>query len=197
MPVGWEPDDDGFRGYVFATEDNSTVALTIKGTSVPIIGGGPTIEKDKLNDNLLFSCCCARVSSTWTPVCDCFRGNLKCHQECVEDALIDDSLFYPTGVVSTHPLLLLRRSSVAANSTLPHGGKNNRICTTTSPSCTLMQIYGSLATRSVVLLLRSWGSHLARPSWRSSHQPNAWLHNACTSHLLYVHSPIRSEPPQY
>ncbi|KAN0123698.1 alpha/beta-hydrolase [Lactarius tabidus] len=98
MPVGWEPDDDGFRGYVFATNDNSTVALTIKGTSVPIIGGGPTIEKDKLNDNLLFSCCCARVSSTWSPVCDCFRGNGKCNQECVEDALIDDSLFYPTGV---------------------------------------------------------------------------------------------------
>ena len=103
MPVGWEPDDDGFRGYVFATEDNSTVALTIKGTSVPYIGGGPTIEKDKLNDNLLFSCCCARVSSGWTPVCDCFRGDWKCNQECVEEALIDDSLFYPTGVVRTLP----------------------------------------------------------------------------------------------
>ncbi len=101
MPVGWEPDDDGFRGYVFATEDNSTVVLTIKGTSIPLIGGGPTIEKDKLNDNLLFSCCCARVSSGWSPVCDCFRGDWKCNQECVESALIDDSLFYPTGVVRT------------------------------------------------------------------------------------------------
>jgi hypothetical protein len=66
MPVGWEPDDDGFRGYVFATEDNSAVVLTIKGKSVPIIDGGPTAEKDKLNDTLLFSCCCARVSRTWT-----------------------------------------------------------------------------------------------------------------------------------
>jgi len=70
----WEPDDDGFRGYVFATEDNRTVVLTIKGTSIPIVGGGPTIEKDKLNDNLHLSCCCARVSRTWTPVCDCYRG---------------------------------------------------------------------------------------------------------------------------
>lgn len=103
MPVGWEPDDDGFRGYVFATEDNSTVVLTIKGTSVPIVGGGPTIEKDKLNDNLLFSCCCAHVSRTWTPVCDCYRGSWKCDEQCVEDALIDESLFYPTGVV--RPLL--------------------------------------------------------------------------------------------
>src|SRR5882757_523402 len=73
----WEPDDNGFRGYVFATEDNRTednrtednrtednrtVALTIKCTSIPIVGGGPTI---------LFSCCCLRVSRTWTPVCDC------------------------------------------------------------------------------------------------------------------------------
>ena len=106
MPVGWEPDDDGFRGYVFATEDNSTVVLTIKGTSPPIVGGGPTIEKDKKNDNLLFSCCCARVSRTWTPVCDCYRGSWKCNQECVEDALIDESLFYPTGVVrSPFPLV--------------------------------------------------------------------------------------------
>src|SRR5712671_6955249 len=66
----WEPDDNGFRGYVFATadnrtEDNRTVALTIKCTSIPIVGGGPTI---------LFSCCCLRVSRTWTPVCDCYRG---------------------------------------------------------------------------------------------------------------------------
>ncbi len=99
MPVGWEPDDDGFRGYVFATEDNSTVVLTIKGTSPPFIGGGPTVEKDKLNDNLLFSCCCARVSRTWTPVCNCYRGDGKCDKTCVEDALIEESLFYPTGVV--------------------------------------------------------------------------------------------------
>jgi lipase ATG15 len=99
MPVGWEPDDDGFRGYVFATEDNSTVVLTIKGTSVPIIDGGPTVEKDKLNDNLLFSCCCARVSRTWTPVCDCYRGQGRCDRECLETALIEESLFYPTGVV--------------------------------------------------------------------------------------------------
>lgn len=128
MPVGWEPDDDGFRGYVFATEDNSTVALTIKGTSVPIIGGGPTIEKDKLNDNLLFSCCCGRVNSRWTPVCDCFRGDWKCNQECVEDALIDDSLFYPTGVVRTPSCPACDRSSP-----LTLIAWEIRICTTTSP----------------------------------------------------------------
>ncbi|KAI0067285.1 alpha/beta-hydrolase [Artomyces pyxidatus] len=96
-PVGWEPDADGIRGYVFATSDNSTIILSIKGTSASVGGGGPTQKKDKINDNLLFSCCCAHVDWTWTTVCDCFRGGWKCNQDCVEQALIDDSLFYPIG----------------------------------------------------------------------------------------------------
>ena len=61
-PFGWEQDSDGFRGYVFATPDNSTVVLSIKGTSAGMFGStGPTGKKDKLNDNILFSCCCASV----------------------------------------------------------------------------------------------------------------------------------------
>lgn len=177
MPVGWEPDDDGFRGYVFATEDNSTVALTIKGTSPPIVDGGPTIEKDKLNDNLLFSCCCARVSRTWSPVCDCYRGGWKCNQECVEDALIDESLFYPTGVVR---LRLLRGH-------VPTGFLFIRICSTTSRICILMLISGSSGTRLGVRSLHSWGSHLVLPLWRLKHQARVWRRGACTCHLPYVH----------
>src|ERR1700761_5029891 len=87
-PFGWEPDADGFRGHVFVSTDNSTVIITIKGSSFPPLiaanthvantppgttpsyplpggGGGPTARKDNINDNLLFSCCCARVSYTW------------------------------------------------------------------------------------------------------------------------------------
>ncbi|KAF9041958.1 alpha/beta-hydrolase [Hymenopellis radicata] len=97
-PFGWEPDDDGFRGQVFATPDNKTVVLSIKGTSAGVFGGGgPTVKKDKLNDNLLFSCCCARVDWTWTTVCGCYRGGWKCDRDCLETALIEDSLFYPIG----------------------------------------------------------------------------------------------------
>lgn len=100
-PFGWEPDTDGFRGHVFANPDNSTVVVSIKGTSAGIFGGGgPTVKKDKINDNLLFSCCCARIDWTWTTVCDCYRGGWKCDQNCVEQALIEDSLFYPIGTVS-------------------------------------------------------------------------------------------------
>lgn len=99
-PFGWEPESDGFRGHVFATPDNSTVIISIKGTSAGVFGGGgPTTKKDKLNDNLLFSCCCARVDWTWTTVCGCYRGGWKCDQTCLQDALASESLFYPIGTV--------------------------------------------------------------------------------------------------
>lgn len=51
-PFGWDPVDNGFRGNVFVSDDNSTVVLSIKGTS--LIGQGPTASRDKLNDNRLF-----------------------------------------------------------------------------------------------------------------------------------------------
>ncbi|GLB35645.1 putative lipase (class 3) [Lyophyllum shimeji] len=36
FPFGWEPDADGFRGHIFVSEDNSTVIVTVKGTSAPL-----------------------------------------------------------------------------------------------------------------------------------------------------------------
>lgn len=100
-PFGWDPEADGFRGHVFATPDNSTVIVSIKGTSSGIFGsGGTTAKKDKLNDNLLFSCCCARIDWTWTTVCGCWKSGWKCDQNCLEKALIEESLFYPIGTVS-------------------------------------------------------------------------------------------------
>ncbi|TCD64940.1 putative lipase atg15 [Steccherinum ochraceum] len=98
-PFGWEPDADGFRGHIYATPDNSTVIVSIKGTSAGwmVGGGGPTVKKDKLNDNLLFSCCCARVGPTWWTVCDCYQGGSKCDENCLEKSLVEDSLFYPVG----------------------------------------------------------------------------------------------------
>ncbi|GAB1517098.1 Putative lipase atg15 [Rhizoctonia solani] len=97
--IGWEPDADGFRGHVFLSADNATAILSIKGTSAGLLGGGgPTVRKDKLNDNLMFSCCCAHVDWTWSTVCGCFGGGNKCDEDCVEDALTDESLFYPVGI---------------------------------------------------------------------------------------------------
>ncbi|KAG6852102.1 hypothetical protein C0991_003114 [Blastosporella zonata] len=50
-PFGWEPDADGFRGHVFVSEDNSTVVVSVKGTSAPWLagGGGPTGRPGRLS----------------------------------------------------------------------------------------------------------------------------------------------------
>jgi putative lipase involved disintegration of autophagic bodies len=112
VPFGWEPDADGFRGHVFVSEDNSTVVISVKGTSAPWIAGGegPTKKRDKLNDNLLFSCCCARVGPTWSTVCNCYSGGDKCDQNCLENALLGDSLYYQIGLVCRVIILNLQRT---------------------------------------------------------------------------------------
>ncbi|KAF8959688.1 Alpha/Beta hydrolase protein [Flammula alnicola] len=99
-PHGWGPEDDGMRGHIFVSSDNSTVIISIKGTSPGWLvgGGGPTVGKDKKNDNLLFSCCCARVGPTWSTVCGCYDGGYRCDTDCVEEALKDEGLFYPIGL---------------------------------------------------------------------------------------------------
>ncbi|EIW84948.1 alpha beta-hydrolase [Coniophora puteana RWD-64-598 SS2] len=112
FPFGWEDDQDGFRGHVFRSRDESTVVLSIKGTTIQ----GVTSDKDKFNDNLLFSCCCARVDFTWTfsTVCDCFSWSplhLRCDDTCLTKALVQDSLFYSVGVDLIRDLLFLYPTS--------------------------------------------------------------------------------------
>ncbi|KAJ4480640.1 Alpha/Beta hydrolase protein [Lentinula edodes] len=96
FPFGYEDAQDGFRGHVFLSSDNSTIVLAIKGTTLQ----GPTSKKDKFNDNLLFSCCCARVDFSWIfhQVCDCYSGSWKCDNTCLSNALVEDSMFYTIGV---------------------------------------------------------------------------------------------------
>ncbi|KAG2061636.1 alpha beta-hydrolase [Suillus hirtellus] len=108
FPFGWDNDEDGFRGHVFTSRDRSTVVLSIKGTTLQ----GPTSKKDKLNDNLLFSCCCARVDFSWTfsTVCDCYSWSAlhqRCDDTCLSKALIQDSLFYSTGVKLVKDVIFL------------------------------------------------------------------------------------------
>ncbi|GAA5967298.1 hypothetical protein JCM11641_000505 [Rhodosporidiobolus odoratus] len=91
---GWK--EDGLRGHVFADPQNKTVVVSIKGTSAFIVGGGSgTAKNDKTNDNLLFSCCCARVDWSWSTVCDCYDGGYSCKEDCVEHAVITKSAYYP------------------------------------------------------------------------------------------------------
>jgi lipase ATG15 len=134
IPHGWSPTDDGLRGHIFVSDDNSTVIISMKGTSPGrlIGGGGPTVRKDKINDNLLFSCCCARVGPTWSTVCDCYDGKNRCDEDCIEDALKDDGLFYPTGLVGS---ILLTQCPVGLT-------KNSRTFTIMSPIFILKLISG-------------------------------------------------------
>ncbi|KAF9149961.1 putative lipase atg15 [Linnemannia schmuckeri] len=83
--IGWL--EAGLRGYVFASEDQKTVVIGIKGTSLKLFGtgGGPTGNNDKLNDNKMFSCCCGKVDRTWWGVCGCYMGGNSCNQQCLVD----------------------------------------------------------------------------------------------------------------
>ncbi|KTW25917.1 hypothetical protein T552_03191 [Pneumocystis carinii B80] len=94
-------DDDSWNktalhGHVFIDDQNKTVIIALKGTSPELFGVyDPTTGiKDKINDNLLFSCCCGRVSWIWTPVCNCFNGIYSCDQRCLEKELLDESHYY-------------------------------------------------------------------------------------------------------
>lgn len=103
--IGWQ--DNGLRGQVFANKDNSTVVLSFKGTSaqylsaegvsgedLAIKGSADTVPDDKINDNLLFSCCCARVSYMWTTVCDCYKSSYTCDQRCLEKEMVREDRYY-------------------------------------------------------------------------------------------------------
>ncbi|CCX15555.1 Similar to Putative lipase atg15; acc. no. Q2H6M8 [Pyronema omphalodes CBS 100304] len=61
---GWQA--DGLRGHIFSNQDNTTVIIGLKGNSAAVFDGADTTTNDKINDNLLFSCCCARVSYFWS-----------------------------------------------------------------------------------------------------------------------------------
>lgn len=95
IEFGW--DAAGVRGHVFVNEDDGIVVIGIKGTSgAGIPGGGEdeTTEGDKTNDNLLFLCCCARLSYLWTTVCDCYEKAYTCNQDCLEKELMRKDRYY-------------------------------------------------------------------------------------------------------
>ncbi|AGO10036.1 AaceriAAR046Cp [[Ashbya] aceris (nom. inval.)] len=98
--LGW--DANGLRAHVFANEDHSVVVLALKGTSSQVLPGSgdddETSANDKLNDNLLFSCCCARVSYLWTTVCDCYIKSYTCEESCLESELRRKDRYYQAGL---------------------------------------------------------------------------------------------------
>ncbi|PVI06476.1 autophagy related lipase-like protein Atg15, partial [Periconia macrospinosa] len=94
IPFGWE--DSGIRGQVFSDKTNSTVVLSVKGTTVAVFEGNGTSGHDKDNDNLFGSCCCAQggPSFMWRQVCDCQTGTYACDQECVVKELLKPNRYF-------------------------------------------------------------------------------------------------------
>lgn len=95
--IGFGWDGTGLRGHVFYNEIENIVVLSIKGTSaqgLPGIGDDETTASDKLNDNLLFSCCCGRVSYLWNTVCDCYIKSKTCDESCLEKELRREDRYY-------------------------------------------------------------------------------------------------------
>lgn len=93
---GW--DSDGLRGYLYANDDNSTIVIGLKGTTLAIWDGDGTTTNDKENDNLFFSCCCGQQgSSFYRQVCDCATGTYTCNISCLKKSLIKENRYYAAG----------------------------------------------------------------------------------------------------
>ncbi|KAL9604408.1 MAG: hypothetical protein Q9219_000596 [cf. Caloplaca sp. 3 TL-2023] len=90
---GWE--GDGLRGHIFADQGNQTVVVALKGTTPAVFDGAGSTTKDKINDNLFFSCCCAQGGHyLWKQVCDCSSSTFTCNQTCLIKALTKENRYY-------------------------------------------------------------------------------------------------------
>lgn len=94
---GWQ--SDGLRGHIFAEKDNSTILVALKGTSPAVFDGEGTTTRDKVNDNLFFSCCCAQGGHYfWRQVCDCYSTTYTCNQTCLVKALKKENRYYRAAI---------------------------------------------------------------------------------------------------
>ncbi|QIW97232.1 hypothetical protein AMS68_002750 [Peltaster fructicola] len=103
---GWE--NDGLRGHVFADEQNQTVVISIKGTSVSWLDPPDTVHRDVLNDNLFASCCCAQ-GWPWLgkAVCNCRTGWNTCNSTCLTAALRTRTSYYWAAKELYHNITML------------------------------------------------------------------------------------------
>lgn len=88
---------DGVRGHVFTTEDNSSVVISFKGTSID--PRNRFRGRDRVNDNKLFGCCCG-AQNPWhyAPVCNCATGFNQCDSKCLRRALLSNDSYYNAAV---------------------------------------------------------------------------------------------------
>lgn len=90
---GWH--NDGLRGHIYADKTNSTVVISLKGTSPALFDGAGTTTNDKVNDNLFFSCCCGEGGSyLWRQSCDCMQSTYTANLTCIIEAMNDENRYY-------------------------------------------------------------------------------------------------------
>ncbi|KAL2872369.1 triglyceride lipase ATG15 [Aspergillus lucknowensis] len=90
---GWQ--NDGLRGHIYADKTNSTIVISLKGTSPALFDGAGTTTNDKVNDNLYFSCCCGQGGSyLWRQVCDCQESAYNANLTCIVEAMNDENRYY-------------------------------------------------------------------------------------------------------
>ncbi|KAK9331722.1 Alpha/Beta hydrolase protein [Lipomyces starkeyi] len=111
LGIGW--DFDGIRGHVFVETTGSVVVIALKGTTTIFSSDRTdTYQNDKINDNLLFSCCCGRVSYKWTTVCDCYlKGTYTCSQTCLARELRSKDKYYEASLRVFHDVAKLYPTS--------------------------------------------------------------------------------------
>ena len=93
QPFGWK--GDNLRGHIFADKDNTTIVLSIKGTSPAFWDGAETTTNDKINDNIFFGCCCGEGGQfLWRHACSCKTTTYTCNQTCLVSALRQENRYY-------------------------------------------------------------------------------------------------------
>ncbi|KAL3447509.1 Alpha/Beta hydrolase protein [Aspergillus insuetus] len=94
---GWQ--NDGLRGHIYADQTNSTIVVSLKGTSPALFDGAGTTTNDKVNDNLFFSCCCGQGGSyLWRQVCDCQESAFNANLTCIVEAMNDENRYYRASI---------------------------------------------------------------------------------------------------
>lgn len=94
---GWK--GDGLRGHIYTDTTNSTVIISLKGTSPALFDGAGTTTNDKENDNLFFSCCCGQGGSyLWRQACDCQVATYSANLTCIVDAMSNENRYYAAAI---------------------------------------------------------------------------------------------------
>ncbi|KAJ6108576.1 lipase atg15 [Penicillium sp. IBT 18751x] len=94
---GWK--GDGLRGHIYSDKSNSTIVISLKGTSPALFDGAGTTTNDKVNDNLFFGCCCGQGGSyLWRQSCDCQTATYKANLTCITEAMNDENRYYRAAI---------------------------------------------------------------------------------------------------